>query len=314
MDETTVCAVAGCGRPEKSRGWCKGHYERWRLRGDVGVDRPLPERRPVTTAAQSCRIPGCDRPTGVSGAARGWCRVHYGRWHRLGDPLAGGSYRAASLEPRTRVDGPCSVEGCELPQYARRVCRSHHARLHLPGGLRPDEPFRKRMSFSTACQEQGCDRPIKARDLCGIHYGAWERAQTKSDPSKAEAWRLYNAEWKRNEYRTNTAKVRERANAWRHANPERTKLFDARKRRARRALKAAATVKFTADQLAQKISYWSGLCWMCGSPWESIDHVKPLWVGGPHMLANLRPACKSCNSSKGKKWPFPRTRREMAAA
>lgn len=26
------------------------------------------------------------------------------------------------------------------------------------------------------------------------------------------------------------------------------------------------------------------------------------------MLANLRPACKPCNSSKGGKWPFPTLR------
>jgi hypothetical protein len=34
------------------------------------------------------------------------------------------------------------------------------------------------------------------------------------------------------------------------------------------------------------------------------DHVKPLARGGSNWPANLRPACKSCNSRKGARWPF----------
>lgn len=47
--------------------------------------------------------------------------------------------------------------------------------------------------------------------------------------------------------------------------------------------------------------YWGNRCWMCGGPYEEADHVIPLALGGPHCLANLRPACKSCNSAKGAK-------------
>lgn len=32
-----------------------------------------------------CSIPGCGKPHD----ARGWCKNHYGRWSRYGDPLAG---------------------------------------------------------------------------------------------------------------------------------------------------------------------------------------------------------------------------------
>ena len=70
--------------------------------------------------------------------------------------------------------------------------------------------------------------------------------------------------------------------------------------------KGAPTVPFTADQLEDRLSMFSG-CWMCGDDVSNglhVDHVKPLARGGWHCLANLRPACPSCNISKGAKWPL----------
>jgi 5-methylcytosine-specific restriction endonuclease McrA len=43
----------------------------------------------------------------------------------------------------------------------------------------------------------------------------------------------------------------------------------------------------------------------CTGTGDTIDHVKPLNKGGAHMLANMRLACRSCNSSKNDKWPYP---------
>ena len=74
------------------------------------------------------------------------------------------------------------------------------------------------------------------------------------------------------------------------------------KRRAR--LAAAQTVSFTAEQLSQRWDYYGGRCWMCGAEATATDHVKPISKGGAHMLANLRPACGSCNSRKRNKWPL----------
>lgn len=35
-----ICAIDGCDRPVKSRGWCSTHYMRWRRNGDPQVVRP----------------------------------------------------------------------------------------------------------------------------------------------------------------------------------------------------------------------------------------------------------------------------------
>lgn len=84
-------------------------------------------------------------------------------------------------------------------------------------------------------------------------------------------------------------------------NPERIRALG-RRRQARK--QQALHVPFTVEQLIAKVAYWGNRCWLCGGAHEAIDHVKPLSKGGPHILANLRPICKSCNSRKHNKWPL----------
>jgi 5-methylcytosine-specific restriction endonuclease McrA len=96
-------------------------------------------------------------------------------------------------------------------------------------------------------------------------------------------------------------KAAERNRRWAQANPHRRSKAEQR----RRALRIAATiVEPTAAALKAKWDYW-GRCWICGGPPDTWDHVKPLAKGGSHCLANLRPACRSCNASKSSKWPWP---------
>lgn len=91
--------------------------------------------------------------------------------------------------------------------------------------------------------------------------------------------------------------------AWIEANPERAKMT-ARNAYAKR--RDAPSLPFTDAQLAERMAYFGNRCWMCGGPFEHIDHVKPLARGGWHALMNLRPACRSCNCSKKAAWPLER--------
>lgn len=89
---------------------------------------------------------------------------------------------------------------------------------------------------------------------------------------------------------------------WRMLNAERMREHD---RRRKAAIKHGCRIyPFSVEQLAAKVAYWGGKCWMCGAPYEQIDHVKPVAKGGPHMLANLRPACRPCNQEKKARWPL----------
>lgn len=55
----------------------------------------------------------------------------------------------------------------------------------------------------------------------------------------------------------------------------------------------------TADDIAARWEMWGGQCWMCGRVATETDHVIPISRGGSNWPANLRPACKPCNSRKG---------------
>ncbi len=67
--------------------------------------------------------------------------------------------------------------------------------------------------------------------------------------------------------------------------------------------KKAAKGKYTPEQLQARIDYYGGLCWMCKNVADTIDHVKPITRGGTNWPANIRPACRSCNSRKGNRLP-----------
>lgn len=121
----------------------------------------------------------------------------------------------------------------------------------------------------------------------------------------------------------NPGKVQTSKKAWKAKNPERVRADRraTKKRhpeanrsyvRARAArLRGLTVVAFTPEQLLARLSMFAG-CWMCGGPKESIDHVKPLAVGGAHMLCNFRPACLACNTRKNDTWPYPTSRLDVS--
>lgn len=137
--------------------------------------------------------------------------------------------------------------------------------------------------------------------------------------AKSIAWRVANREYalKRDaEYRrthrdeelarcaayraANREARRESMRRWTAENKHRKAANQARRRERIAGAQGSATI----DQIAARVAYFGGRCWMCGGPYEAIDHVKPLARGGSGWPANLRPACKSCNSAKSDRWPI----------
>lgn len=66
-----------------AKGWCSGHYQRWRISGDPRAGVPLrPSRRRIEDFG-TCGVDGCDRPARVAKAQL--CGRHYQRLRKYGD-------------------------------------------------------------------------------------------------------------------------------------------------------------------------------------------------------------------------------------
>jgi len=104
-------------------------------------------------------------------------------------------------------------------------------------------------------------------------------------------------------YRANITVQRARTRAWQRANPHR--VLAAALRRRQRILDGQIQ-NFSTLDLRRRFEVFGNRCAYCGGIAEHVDHVKPLARGGPHCLANLRPACAPCNQSKSamdpKRW------------
>jgi len=109
------------------------------------------------------------------------------------------------------------------------------------------------------------------------------------------------ATWQRSWKETNPKYHKEYDREYRKNNPEKISLWDCRRRA--RKLEAEGTV--IAEQIIARWALYGSRCYLCGKPAEATDHVIPLAKGGSSWPANLRPICKSCNSVKLAKWPYP---------
>lgn len=67
----------------------------------------------------------------------------------------------------------------------------------------------------------------------------------------------------------------------------------------KRAQNAALEGSLTLADWFKTIEDFDRRCWVCGAPFEALDHYVPFALGGGTTAQNCFPICKSCNSSKG---------------
>lgn len=86
-----MCAVEGCNRIARCRGWCNAHYCRYYTYGD-----PLSGKRPIRPLAEAdCSVGECAKPAVV----KGWCYSHYDRYRKYGDVRADQPIRVSERDP-----------------------------------------------------------------------------------------------------------------------------------------------------------------------------------------------------------------------
>jgi integrase len=124
-----ACAVPGCVRPERQRGLCQGHRQRWLCCGDpdlaVFVATTTPHWR-GHRALGSCVISGCHYGL----RRKGMCSRHADQWKYAGRPDLTGWLTSPAPFPAPASPPPtCRIGYCDLwAQGASAFCGSHHNR------------------------------------------------------------------------------------------------------------------------------------------------------------------------------------------
>lgn len=187
-----------------------------------------------------------------------------------------------------------------LAQVARYQARNAELIREKRRARHTADPERKRLENAASYQKHRESRMARAAARRAEPAYAAEAAE------RTARWRAQNPERSRETIRRhreqNLEKIRIAVRVWHANNPMKVRAYRARRRG---LLKASSTVPITAAQIESRLDFYGYRCWMCGGPFEHLDHVKPLSKGGMHCAANLRPACGPCNLGKKDKWFGP---------
>ena len=173
MDTPTPnsCTVDDCDKPSRNKGagLCNAHYATQRRHRKDGSCQNLECEMAAFTqglcqrhyqqsrrqAADECSVEGCERLV----IARGWCSMHYWRWHKSGN--------VGEVEPRRKGLRPCKVESCDNRAVTRDdLCATHYQRKRLYGNS--DGSF----ALSKKCVVCGSPAVVTPRsdEYCRDHY------------------------------------------------------------------------------------------------------------------------------------------------
>lgn len=198
--------------------------------------------------------------------------------------------------PRLRPDGT------HYPSMLPKRCEfcgavgAPHAKVFTVDGVLAHKACRP----VRLCSIRRCENPAKGRTLCSHHYNRrYYFNDIAAQRERSRQWAIDNPDKRAARQALRAPEdLRAMARRWYWNNRIRA-LARAHNTRAAR-LGLAGFV--TAEQLLGRLAMFGGNCYMCGSSADGFDHVKPLSAGGPHLAANMRPACTSCNSRKGSEW------------
>lgn len=230
--------------------------------------------RDGTPACAICAACGAPAEVAKTGAVRRFCSDRCRCWARL---------HPGERRPFDRKCDRCGIN-IDHKQTSARFCSALCGDLES-GRLKPTLPIKTCPVCGESFQPRSRDqRGCPGRCAASLSDRLKQLRRTERDPNwRAEEGRRYRSS------RSVDVVLRQRA----------LKVLAENRRRA--LLEKVLVIPFSRDQLLQRWSMFAG-CWMCGATPTSTDHVKPLSRGGPHILANLRPACGPCNSRKRDRW------------
>ena len=63
--------------------------------------------------------------------------------------------------------------------------------------------------------------------------------------------------------------------------------------------------RYVTRMVSTVLAHIGRVCYYCGGPATTLDHIVPRSRGGGDDLKNYRPACRRCNSARGNRWVAP---------
>jgi len=135
------------------------------------------------------------------------------------------------------------------------------------------------------------------------HRRKYREAHFEKVRSATRKWLAENRErinqWHREWCLNNKEKRCTSVRKWQIANPEKARVY----RQNHLALKNSNGGKITTQEWQWLREFYNFTCLKCGRKEPEIkltlDHVKPLKLGGKNIIENAQPLCNSCNASKG---------------
>lgn len=194
----------------------------------------------------------------------------------------------------------CTIKGCTKARRAYGLCNMHDLRQKRNGST---ESVKRVYSYrGQLCEVEACNQVAIAKAVCKTHYerrrkGMPDHLEAHTEVSICGESKCQAQVKSKGLCKKHYQKVKRQE--YINRDPWRYRAYSHQ----RRMRVIAATVwEVTPQQIALRMQAQENKCWLCGKTAQTIDHVKPLSKGGLHVLANMRPACLSCNSRKRNRW------------
>lgn len=212
-------------------------------------------------------------------------------------------------------DSTCKWPGCERPARTRGFCQRDYQRGKTQGNL--TDPW---LDWTGAtphpqppeCRWPGCSDSPRTRGLCSMHYGRGDRMGNLSDPWLT--WQQFpecvtcGGSFQASRATQKYCSRECSRSFWIDDNRDRYRDMCARAASVRRA--RTRTVLSEPFTVAEVRDARGDDCYLCSRPIDfalrypnplapSLDHIKPISLGGGHVLSNVAMTHLVCNIRKG---------------
>lgn len=173
--------------------------------------------------------------------------------------------------------------------------------------LRSERHFRTYPDRAEILREKAREWREANRDVSRACTASWASRNKSRKAAADRLWVMLNPERVKHlrhvDYERHKPKRLSAARQWAISNQVAARESRRARNARRRALLANAPGEWTREQFMALCAAADGLCAYCGTRPERLtaDHVVPLARGGSNDIANIVPACLSCNASKGAK-------------